>query len=428
MTKSPLTREWITKLAQCNQLYVGFSGGLDSTVLLHALSKESSLFKKLVAVHVNHGISPHASSWQQDCKQTAESLQIPFMAFKPDFSRNANLEENARIARLQVFSSLIKKNDALILAHHRDDQAETLLLNLFRGAGIDGMTAMPAEKPFGKGVLFRPLLQLTRKQLETYATEHHLSWIQDESNLDLDYSRNFIRHQIMPLLTTKWPSVVSNLNRTSLHCQEAKYLLNDLAWLDAKEQSLENPVLSLDTLKHLSQARLTNVIRTWLRMNGVRLFSTKRFQILLNDLVFSRTSANPSFTWDNVVLKRYHRSLYLLPAKSTSVPKYIEWVHFPSALAIKGIGWLQASATEEGLCIPKESVIEVRFRQGGETFKWHKQTKSLKKLWQEWNVPPWQRDAIPLLYVNGQLAAVVGFAVSDDFYSQGLAWSLELIR
>ncbi|WP_133129613.1 tRNA lysidine(34) synthetase TilS [Legionella yabuuchiae] len=428
MTETLVTKEWIARLAKCNKLFIGFSGGLDSTVLLHALSFESSLATKIVAVHVNHGISPNANQWQELCEHTAEILKVQFMAFKPEFSKEANLEEEARIARYYVFSSLMSTEDGLILAHHNDDQAETVLLNLFRGAGVDGLAAMPEEKPLAEGVLFRPLLHRTRLELERYAKEHQLSWVQDESNLNLAFSRNFIRHKIIPLLSTKWPGVMNNLSRTSEHCQEAQRVLNELAWSDSGMQNLNQPILSLDKLKRLTQARLTNVIRLWLRANGVRIPSAKRLQSLLNELILARALANPSMEWDNIQLKRYRQSLYLISSKPNVLPERIPWNNFPSHLEIKGLGWLQAIEAQKGLCISKGSQIDVRFRQGGETFKWHRQTKSLKKLWQEWQVPPWERDNIPLIYVNGQLAAVVGFAVSDDVYCEDSGWAIDIIR
>lgn len=415
-----LNSKWIVHLGRFQQLILGFSGGLDSTVLLHALTQCSTLGKQLIAVHVNHGISSKAQDWQDHCAQVCLESGVPFVAHKVIFNQEANLEEEARRARYGVFSSLLKEGGCLILAHHQDDQAETLLLQLCRGAGVDGLAAMSETGFFGSGSIARPLLTLSRQQLEDYARIHGLKWIEDESNQEITYSRNFLRHQVMPLLKERWPKVVTNLARTAGHCQQAKSQLEALALQDSPELSLVKTSLSIEPLKSLARDRIVNVLRVWLRKNQVQLPSTAIFQALVQELIFAASDALPQICWGKVAVRRYQQHLYLDAKKPAVLPSHIEWEHFPKTLILESCSLhLIAEQKSPGLRIPPGVKISIRFRQGGETFFWHGQNKSLKKLFQEWNIPPWLRKAVPLLYLDEKLAAVVGYAVSDAFFSEG---------
>lgn len=426
---SLLNADWLARLDSFRQLIVGFSGGLDSTVLLHALAAQPSLRSKLVAVHINHGISPNALSWQQHCAQYAQNLGIQFITESVQFERSANVEAQARIARYAVFSSLLTAEDCLLLGHHQDDQAETVLLQLFRGAGIDGLAAMTALSHLGVGAVVRPFLSYSRAQLAHYARVHQLSWIEDESNQELIYSRNYLRQQIMPLLVEKWPGVVATIARTALHCQQAKSNLDVLATQDMEASgepgTLTSSSLSIDALVNLNFARITNILRIWLRNNQVQLPSTATFHRLINELIYARSDAVPEVSWGLVLIRRYQKCLYLDRKTSGTVPACSVWSVFPAPFILEDAGiQLSAQKAEQGLVIPPGAKIEVRFRQGGEAFVWHGQTKQLKKLFQEWGVPPWQRERTPLVYINEQLAAVAGYAIGDLFFSSSSAWRL----
>lgn len=418
MTKPLLNSDWISRLGNFDRLIVGFSGGLDSTVLLHALASHQSLHNKLVAVHINHGISPNAHSWQEHCKEVCLQLNTRFITQKVQFDRSANIEEEARIARYTAFSSLLTVNDCLLLGHHLDDQAETVLLQLFRGAGVDGLAAMKTSGLLGAGRIVRPFLSYSRKQLELYAAFHKLKWIEDESNQDINYSRNYLRQQVMPLLERKWPGVVRNIARTAAHCQQARINLNDLAEKDCPELFISTDTLCVSPLKSLSFERITNVLRSWFKKNQIRLPSTETFQRLIHELIFARTDAMPLVSWDKIEVRRYQERLFITTKQNFSLSDCIEWSEFPKSLVLPEQGiFLRAEQAEQGLMIPPNAKITIRFRQGGELFFWHGQTRQLKKLLQEWNIPPWLRDKIPLVYVDDQLAAVVGYAVSDFFFT-----------
>ncbi len=447
--KALLSTEWVLRLNQFNQLIVGFSGGLDSTVLLHALAAQQLLFNKIVAVHINHGINANAHFWQEHCKQFCQKLGISFRAQSVQFDRSANIEERARIARYSVFSTLVKEQDCLILGHHLDDQAETVLLQLFRGAGVDGLAAMPELAQFGHGRLVRPFLQYYREQLEHYAFLHQLNWVEDESNCDITYSRNYVRQEIIPLLKNKWPKVVGNIARTASHCQQAQRNLDVLAMTDLSLKEIKNKPLSehvlsaelgmringnerdksqnilagkalaIEPLKKLSFDRIANILRVWLKKNQVQLPSTITFHRLIHEVIFSSQDAVPIVSWGNTCVRRYQNHLYLDKKNRCNLPSDVQWTEFPLPLNVGNSEIkLIAQQANQGLIIPQNVALFIRFRRGGEDFFWHGQTKRLKKLFQEWGIPPWLRERVPLVYFDDILAAVVGYAISDLFFTQ----------
>ncbi|WP_176695318.1 tRNA lysidine(34) synthetase TilS [Legionella massiliensis] len=418
MTSSLLSVEWLKQLDQYKRVIVGFSGGLDSTVLLHSLANQPGLAQKLLAVHINHGLSPNAVNWQRHCQLFCKNLGIALQAKEVEFARHANIEDEARKARYQVFASLLSDEDCLILGHHLNDQAETLLLQLFRGTGIDGLAAMAESKDFGRAKILRPFLEQRRQNLETYAREYQLQWIEDESNQNTAFNRNFLRHEVLPVLDSRWPAIVNNLTRTASHCQQAQSNLDDLAKLDCPELSPASRILPLVRLNRLSEARITNVLRAWFKANNFRLPGTLTFNRLISEVIEARDDAQPKVAWQGGCVRRYQQALYLMADEESQPLSAMTWLLFPQPVVIEGLGTLVANNVAQGLLLPEQAQIEIRFRQGGELFYWRGQNKHLKKLMQDWSIPPWQRDRIPLLFINGQCAAVVGYAISDHFYAE----------
>lgn len=422
MTELLFDLAWLNRLQSYKQLVVGFSGGLDSTVLLHWCASIPALKSRLLAVHVNHGLSSNALSWQIHCERWCAQLQIPFVTHAVEFNRDANIEEGARTARYALFQDLVPKDGCLLLGHHKDDQAETLLLNLFRGAGVDGLAAMPEIASFGLGVVARPLLSCFQVQLSHYAQCHQLQWIEDESNEDSYYSRNYLRHRVMPLLNEKWPGVVSNLARTAKHCQSAQMNLYALAQEDCA--ALKKETTSLDTapLENLSEERLVNVLRYWLKSNAVKSPSTAVCSQIIR-LIDAAEDANPVVRWHDISIRRYQKILYI-ERETLDVRQEAFWTDFPKPLKL-GNKIVHARPAHQGLFIPQGAQLRITFRQGGESFVFRGQTKSLKKLFQQWHIPPWLRAGVPLLYIDNQLAAVAGYAISDSFFvTREPAWEL----
>lgn len=430
MTKPLFTRDWIHRLDDYERLVVGFSGGLDSTVLLHALAFEVGLCHKLLAVHIHHGLSDNADAWQRHCENSCLNWGVAFHTTTVLFNRQSNIEEEARDARYAIFSSLLTKKDALLLGHHLGDQAETVLLQLFRGAGIEGLSAMTESGSLGLGCVLRPFLSHDRPVLEDYARAHNLIWVDDESNQDNAYSRNHLRNKIMPLLLEKWPGVVGNLGRTAIHCQQAQLNLHALAQIDGLTLSLSLPTLPMSALEGLCFDRIANLLRVWLKRNQVKLPSTATFHRLIHEVIGACDEATPQVSWGDIQIRRYQNRLYLDKKHSINPPDSIDWIDFPNALVVDNKAYaLVAKKADLGFFLPEKAKLQVRFRQGGESVFWKGQHKKLKKLFQEWHIPPWEREQIPLLFINDKLAVIVGHAVGDLFFTQepAQAWNISIL-
>ncbi|MFA5960729.1 MAG: tRNA lysidine(34) synthetase TilS [Tatlockia sp.] len=407
-----LLADFCDKLSPYQRLFVGFSGGLDSTVLLHSIAQHCN---KVIAVHIHHGLSPNAQAWQRHCQTICENWSIPFVSKQITLSTRTNIEEEARNARYKAFAELLQAEDCLLLGHHLNDQAETLLLQLFRGAGLDGLSAMACQRTLGSAQVLRPLLSFSRSHLEDYARFHGLHWIEDESNQDKGFSRNFLRQEIIPALETRWPGLSANLVRTTRHCQEAQSNLDDLALIDCPSLGQPCTVLPLSALSFLNTSRSKNVLRYWLKCNQIKVPGAVFLDKLQQEVILARADGAPKLSLGEYAIRRYQQSLYLVKEAACNVPP-TRWTHFPAPLTLEGLGRIEARQSTDGLFLPENAVVEIRFRTGGETLLWHGQTKQLKKLFQEWQVLPWLRDQIPLLYLNNQLAAVVGYAIADPFY------------
>ena len=405
------------------RIYVGFSGGLDSTVLLHYLQAQPLLHEKLIAVHVHHGLQSQADSWLTHCQKICQDWGVACQTFQLALSATANIESIARQARYQVFASLMQPQVCMVTAHHQDDQAETLLLHLMRGTGVKGLSGIAACSPFHQGFLLRPLLDCSRTQLQAYADRFSLSWIEDSSNDNQQFSRNFIRHTLIPQLQQRWPAVSKTLARTTDICRSTQANLDDLAKIDCPLLLAERAVphiLPLHDICALSADRVHNVVRFWLERHAIRPPSFMVMQQIRQALIEAKSDANPCIWVDaQHFIRRYQDKLYLeRQLQPTYESKLIVWDNFPEPCNLLKLGVLHADLATQGLRVLADDRVCIRYRQGGERFVWHQQTKSLKKLFQEWQVPPWLRDSIPLLFINDQLAMVVGYAISDVFFTK----------
>ncbi len=397
----------IATLLLAKRIILAFSGGLDSTVLLHLLNQESAIMaKKLLAVHINHKLSHNADSWQVHCQQVCRDANINFMSRELNLDRasSESLENLARQARYRVLESLVQPGDIVVTGHHQDDQAETLLLQLFRGAGLKGMAAMPMSKPFGKGILYRPLLACSRSALEVYAKQHDLQWIDDESNVDIDFDRNYIRHQVLPVIQQRWPNAVNTISRSAGHHADAQTILDIQAANDVTQLQLSIEQLSITSLKHLSGARQKNALRYWVVRNNFLLPSESVLNEIISQALEAKPDADICIAWDSVEVRRYQDRLYIMSAA----------VDFNSDAVLP---W-KNQYTIDGLNLEDlHGKLTIRFRQNNERF--HPSTRhksqSLKKLMQEWKIPTWLRARTPLLYLDDKLIAVIGHAISKEY-------------
>ena len=406
-----LNYDWLQRLNQYEHLWVGYSGGLDSTVLLTAVASCPELQDKVMAVHVHHGLSPHADRWLEHCERYCQSLNIPCKSYKVHISHGSNLEERARTARYQVFKGLLGPNDALLLAHQQNDQCETVLLNLFRGSGLDGLCAMPEERVCGAGVLLRPLLHYPRQALQNYAQKKSLFWIDDEMNTECEWSRVYLRQEIIPLLQVKWPNLIATVATGAHHCQQAKQILDEWVSLDSPDLSQRQLILAENWMS--DTLRVTHILRAWLKYHTHRPPSRVCLQQILNTVLLADADAMPSMQIESFLLKRYQDTLYLLDNTIIDLPNRV-WECFPEPFVwSNNLMVLATPNSQQGVCIPKHSRVELRLRQGGEKIQRNGQTQCLKKLLQQWRIPPWERAYLPLLFVNDHLMAVADLAYSD---------------
>lgn len=404
--------------------WVGYSGGVDSQVLLHLLVELRATYPiRLRAVHINHGLSMRAAEWADRCAATCKTLSVDYLQQSIDVTASSgeSPEEVAREGRYAALSALLAPGDILLTAHHQDDQAETALLQLFRGAGPKGLAAMPPIKPFGQGIQARPLLNHLRAELMAYATQRELTWIEDESNQNIDFSRNFIRHHVLPILKKRWPSIATTVARVSSNCAEAQQLLDEMTTQDLAiaKGSLAN-TLSVSRFLTLSAMRQRQVLRLWLNILGFPIPGMVKIQQVQRDLFLARSDKSPHMTWKGVELRRYRDEVYALRCvDSHDVKQVIAW-DLQQALVIPKLGVLQATPVLGQGIKASLTDITVRFRQGGEVCRLPGRNFShtLKNLFQERHVLPWERDRIPLLYVKDKLAAAVGLFIDHDFIAR----------
>lgn len=382
--------------------------------LLHSLPEHYA--KPVMAIHINHGLHPEADSWQSHCAAFCLDLGVSFIAEGVQVSNTGKgLEAAARDQRYAALSRHLNSDDALFTAHHQQDQAETVLLNLFRGAGVDGLAGMPIQKKLEQAVHVRPLLNISKTEIQSYAAHHQLTWVSDPSNQDTVFTRNYIRESLLPNLRQRWQEVDTVLSRTAQNMGQAAVLLKDLAVLDFATTVDNEQRLKLETFKELSVARQHNLLRYWLGQHQL-IPSSAQIDAVLNQCIGAAEDATPAVELGEYVIRRYRDRLYLLLQTDSAPVQPCTW-DLKENLELSELGlslepeWLLSRYAE----LSDEDRVQIRFRQGGEKFKADKQglKKSLKHYFQETGVPPWERDRIPLIYQNDELIAVWGISHSN---------------
>ncbi len=412
---------------------VALSGGLDSCVLLHAMAALARTQPfKLRAVHVDHGLQAASATWAESCREacTAAGVELRVLTLGLGVPRGESLEAAAREARYAALAAELAPGERLLTAHHRDDQLETVLIQLLRGAGVAGLAAMPARARLGPGWQLRPLLDVDRGALREYADGQGLAWCEDPMNASLRFDRGWLRARVLPAIRERWPAASVTVARRAAHHAEAGRLLDALAAADA-EGILDDGRVSLAALAGLPRDRQVNVLRWWLRSEGLRPPAAAQLGAVLPDFFSARPDGAPALRWPAGEIRRYRGRLYAgrpLPAQpGIAAP--------PGAPVFElgpGLGHFELVATEEGgLRSPLPAEPELRFRAGGESLRPHagRPRKRLKDLCQEAGVVPWMRERLPLVYLGGQLAAVgdlwidAGFAVPPGQPAWRPVWS-----
>jgi tRNA(Ile)-lysidine synthase len=415
------------------RFWIAYSGGLDSHLLLHALAQlRPQLKPKLCAIHIHHGLQAEADEWANHCQDVCQSLDIPceVRRVKVNTGHGESIEANARTARYEAITQLLAPDEVVLTAQHADDQAETVLLQLLRGSGVAGLAAMPAVTRLGQAWLVRPLLAYTRNELHDYAQKQNLHWIEDSSNADTRFDRNFIRQKIMPVLQQRWPSVSHIFSRVAHHQAEADGLIQILAKQDLKKCQGETPEqLFLPVLSSLSAARQHNVLRFWLKKLSLTIPSTAQLQQIFTKLITAKSDRQPVVRWQGGEVRRYHQSIFAMP-NLPNIPDSsysLKW-EIPKSLSLP-LGELSFNQEQErGLVLPIGTQLTVRFRQGGETFRWHGHQRVVKKLLQTAQIPPWIRHYIPFIYnEDNLLISIPNLGIADGFMAREgeIGWEIK---
>ncbi|MDJ0862027.1 MAG: tRNA lysidine(34) synthetase TilS [Gammaproteobacteria bacterium] len=421
-------RTALSQLPETTTYWVAYSGGLDSHVLLHAMAaiRRTLLPAQLRVVHVNHGLHHDAPSWAAHCERVCKKLGLSLTKLEVDVKqrRGESPEAAARRVRYQAFSSVAAAGDVLLTGHHRDDQAETMLLHLLRGAGPHGLSAMPPCRPHGQGWLARPLLEFSRPALRRYAESMALDWEEDPTNYQDRFGRNFLRNEVMPLLRLRWPAVTTLLARAAAHQAEAARLVDFLADADLEHvRCSTSDGLRADLMRALSQERQRSLMRRWIQGLGLPMPTVAHLNRVLMDVVGAAPDRVPLVRWEGAEVRRYRDLIFAMrPLPTVSSATVLRWpagetlsLPYGRLTAERRLGQgIREAAWTAG-------VTEVRFRHGGERCRpaGRHHSHSLKKLLQERGVPPWVRERLPLVYVGGELAAVADLWVCAPFAAGG---------
>ena len=421
---------------------VALSGGVDSVVLLDLLKRIAARRRLcLSAIHVNHQISPNAKRWAAFCRRLCRERGIALKVVKTTVPRGNSLEAAARAARYDVFANL--RVDIIALAHNQDDQAETVLLQLLRGAGVKGLAAMPVERKAGgmagrldpdggarmasvaaTATILRPLLGVPRSEIEAYARARRLNWIEDESNDDIYFVRNFLRHEVLPLIARRFPAYRVTLARAASNFAAATRVLEEMAAMDGASGGMERGTLSVDALRRLPVARAQNLLRHFLSLRGVAMPSARRLDEAFRQVLNAKRDASVLVGFGGTTLRRFDGCLYLVPPGG-DLPKAFtrRWqgeadLPLPELSGVLSMKKCRGS----GISLAKlgAGAVTIRLRQGKERLQadCRRPRRSLKNLLQEFRMPPWERDRLPLLFCGEDLVWVPGIGIAASYQAR----------
>ncbi|MCL4108950.1 UNVERIFIED_CONTAM: hypothetical protein GTU68_008145 [Idotea baltica] len=428
--------------------WVAFSGGPDSTVLLHLIQQwcvaNPLLAPPLNAIHVDHGLQAQSVDWRAHCEELCQRWGIPLqVGLAAVVPTGLGLEAAARKARYGAFEAHLGAGEVLFMGHHLDDQVETYFLRLLRGSGMQGLSAMPANRGLGEGELCRPLLDIERQQLQAYAGAHQLVSIQDPSNDDIDIDRNYLRKEVLPLLDQRWSAYRQTVARAAEHAASSVALADEyLPIAKTRYSNLGDPGLSVQSLQLGRPHTAMLILRRWLRAGGYEMPDQSLLIEFLRQLREGGGNASPRMECADYALERYQSVVYVLPQfamqNALSFDSSSVCTSVSQTTEIDAVGKLSFTESTDGvgLRLDQHDMLELRWRQGGERCRpvGKPYQQRLKKLFQEHSVPPWWRERVPLLYLDGELLAVgdlwlcVSSRLVDDGTQQGSLWRLQWQR
>ncbi|MGF1799237.1 tRNA lysidine(34) synthetase TilS [Vibrio gigantis] len=415
------------------RLLVAFSGGVDSRVLLELAVQYAQVYDiECCAVHVHHGLSKNADRWAEQCQAWCDALSVSLMIERVslDINSGESIEKLARDARYQAFEKHIKQGDVLVTGQHIDDQVETFLLALKRGSGPKGLSSMAKVMPFDDAYIVRPMLSVTRADIEASARDMALTWVEDESNQDVRFDRNFIRHQVTPVLTERWPSFRESVSRSAQLCAEQEMLLDELLASLLQQALGDDHSLSIEVLSEQSVLLRARLLRMWLGHCQQAMPSQKQLQLIWEEVACAQLDANPKLVLNGVEVRRFNQKLYLV-RETKDLSGWQGDVSIGGRLVLPdGLGHvsLQAGGSEsepgrrvQTFSLPNQNaVLRVTFSPEGLSAhpvgRGH--SRKLKKLFQEYQVPSWLRRRTPILMDGDRVIAVLGLFVDKNYEGQ----------
>ena len=404
-----------------NKFCIAFSGGMDSTVLLHVMKNIIDEKSQIRAIHINHNIVDNSKVWTRTCKSICKNFGIDIEIISLEVTHNGyGLEAAARDERYKKLKEKLYENEYLLTAHHEEDQMETVFLRMARGTGLDGLQGINEKYSFGEGIIFRPMLEVSKTSVMDYAKEHQLKWVEDSSNQDTHFDRNFLRKKIIPQFRERWPSIASSVSRLSqLSAQNIK-ILNQIAEEDIGPIANMNE-LPLAKLLDKSFERANNMLRYIILANGMSIPSMKTLQDGLKEMLDPETDKSV-IAWKDYCIRKYKNHLYFLSnsdLEPNKVDVRIPWEIGKTVNLGENIGTIEATFIHgDGLSIKKcKNKLTISYRQGGELIKpiGHRINKSLKNLFQENQILPWMRDKIPLIYYQDELVSVADLWFNQNY-------------
>ena len=408
---STLVERFESELRLCKQQYpdtrrwiIGLSGGLDSTALL-SLARQTLPVNQLHAVYVDHQLQLASSDWTLHCEKLCDDLGVSFESIK--VSPDSASEVDARHARYRAFESILVPGDMLLLAHQQDDQVETLLFRLLRGSGLSGLIGIPKTRACGEAHLYRPLLNTPRAELGSFLEEQNLGWIEDPSNADAKFTRNWIRHQLMPMLTTRWPSLIKSLSDTRLRLAEAAQLNRDLAVIDLPDPEVEG-ILPVDALRDLPLRRIKNALYFWLSEQNVQVGSGTQLEQLA--MLIKDGGSSGDWFFKPYLISLFDAKLYLRSVEHCALTPQAVQPGISLDLGSGRLSWVKADTGFDSSCD-----LKVRSRGEGDRVSVPSRggSVSIKKLMNEKRIPPWQRDSWPIIERDGQIVAIPGLWIDS---------------
>ena len=408
-----------TSLLNSQSILVAFSGGLDSTVLLHQLVlwRAQNPEVALRAIHIHHGLSPQADSWVQHCESVCAQWQVPLVVERVHLEDDGlGIEAQARRARYQAFAQTLLPGEVLMTAQHLDDQCETFLLALKRGSGPAGLSAMGESSSFAGTQLIRPLLAQTREALEAWARQHELCWIEDESNQDDTYDRNFLRLRVTPLLQQRWPHFAQATARSAALCAEQESLLDELLANDLADCVTSHGALLLAPLMVMSDVRRAALLRRWLAGLNAPMPSRDGLERIWQEVALAREDAAPCFRLGEYAVRRYQSQLWWVKSNHGQSETVLPWPCWKTPLTLPaGLGSVQLISAGELRMPQADEAVSIRFKAPGVLhIVGRNGGRKLKKIWQEQGIPPWRRDTTPLLFYGETLIAAAGVFVTRE--------------